>query len=406
MIYLSIREVIVMGKPLEGIRVLDLARVLAGPFCAAQLADLGAEVIKIERPGRGDDSRHFGPYKNGESGYYILMNRGKKGITLNFREPRAKEIFYELAKNADVIVENFKPGVTKKMGIDYETIKGINPKIIYASISGFGQYGPAASLPGYDIVAQAMGGLMSITGYPECPPSRVGSSIGDVSSGLYGAAAILAALYKRERTGEGDHIDVSLLDSIFAFCETNIVRCTIGGIVPQRVGSRHPLSAPFDIYQAKDGYVVIAVANEPLMDKLCAVMEMPELHKDPRFLTDGDRSDHDKELKAIIEQWLKDYTVAEAVEKLRAGGVPSSPVHDIPQACADPQLKERHMLVTVDQPDAGPVEIIGQPMKFASFPDDAIGRAPLLGEDNAKVLTTLGGVKEEELQSLAEQGVI
>ena len=395
-----------MTKPLQGIRVLDLTRVLAGPFCTMQLADMGAEVIKIERPGTGDDSRFFGPFKNGESGYYILLNRNKKGITLNFRKPEAVQLFYKMVESADIVVENFKPGVVKKLQIDYETLKKINPKIIYASISSCGQYGPYSSQPGYDIIAQAMGGLMSITGYPDRPPLRCGSSIADVASGLFTATAILAALHKRDLTGEGDYIDVSLLDSIFAFCETNIVRYTIGGEIPQRVGSRHPLSAPFDIYKAKDGYAVIAVANEKIMDKLFHLMGCPELHQDPRFETDAKRSVHDKELKEIIEKWLSRYTVDEAVKMMLAQSIPASNVMNIPQACNDEQIKVRHMLVDVDQPKAGKVAVTGSPMKFDSFPDDDFTPAPQIGQDNRAVLKELCGCSDADIDKLIQLGAL
>ncbi len=395
-----------MGKPLAGIRVLDLTRVLAGPFCTMQLADMGAEVIKIERPGTGDDSRYFGPWKNGESSYYILVNRGKKDITLNFREPQAMELFNGLVSQADVVVENFKPGVTKKLGLDYETLKKHNPSLVYASISGCGQYGPYSARPGYDIVAQAMGGLMSITGYPDEPPARAGSSIADISAGLYAATAIAAALYRRERTGEGDYIDVSLLDSIFAFCETNIVRYTIGGVVPQRVGSRHPLSAPFDIYRASDGYVVIAVANEVLMERLFQLIGKPELHKDPRFETDAKRSIHDKELKVILEEWLQAYTVAEAVDLLLTKAIPASPVLSIPEICQDPQIAARHMLVDVQQPKAGRVQITGTPMKFASSADDDFSPAPQMGQDNYEVFGRLCHCSKEAVDEMTAKGIL
>lgn len=392
------------GKPLQGVRVLDLTRVLAGPFCAAQLGDLGAEVIKVERPKYGDDSRFFGPYKNGESSYYMLMNRNKKGITLNFKSEKALKIFYELVRKSDVVVENFKPGVAAHLKIDYETLKEINPRLIYASISGFGQYGPYAPRPGYDIVAQAMGGLMSITGYPDAPPARVGSSIADVSAGLYAAAGIMAALYAREKTGKGSYVDVSLLDFVFAFCETNIVRYTIGGVIPKRVGARHPLSAPFDIYRAKDGYVVIAVANERIMDRLWALMGRMDLKEDPRFKTDADRSKNDVALKVIIEDWLKDTTVAEAVAAMLEKSIPASPLQTIPQACADEQIAARHMLVTIDHPRAGKVQITGNPMKFAGVPDNDYKPSPELGADNEAVLGELCGCSPEEVRAMEEAG--
>lgn len=395
-----------MSEPLQGVRVLDLTRVLAGPFCTLQLADMGAEVIKIERPKYGDDTHFFGPFKNGESGYFIMLNRGKKGITLDFKKPRAVEIFKKMVEKADVVVENFKPGVMAKLGIGYEELKKINPRIIYASISGFGQSGPYWERPGYDIVAQAMGGLMSITGFPENPPTRVGSSVGDLSAGMYGALAIMMALYSREKTGKGQLIDVALMDAIFSFCETNVVRYTMGDIIPKRVGSRHPLSAPFDIYQAKDGYVVIAVANEPLMSKLFELMGKPELHKDPRFETDAKRSEHDLELKEIIEEWLTDYTVEQAVDEMLAHSIPSSPVLTIPQVCADPHIAARKMLVEINHPIAGKVKIPGSPMKLSETPANVTGTAPTLGQHNEEVLASILGYDGEAVRQLKEDGII
>ncbi|MEL7566595.1 MAG: CoA transferase [Dehalobacterium sp.] len=395
-----------MDGPLKGIRVLDLTRVLAGPFCTLQLADMGAEVIKIERPEYGDDTHFFGPFKNGESGYFIMLNRGKKGITLDFKKPKAVEIFKKMVEHADVVVENFKPGVMNKLGIGYEELKKINPRIIYAAISGFGQYGPYWERPGYDIVAQAMGGLMSITGFPDNPPTRVGSSVGDLSAGIYGALAIMMALYAREKTGKGQLVDIALMDAIFSFCETNVVRYTIGNIIPKRVGSRHPLSAPFDIYQAKDGYVVIAVANEPLMEKLFDLMGKPELHLDPRFETDAKRSEHDQELKEIIETWLSQYTVGQAVEIMLTHAIPSSPVLTIPQVCADPHINAREMLVEIDHPIAGRVKIPGTPMKLAETPAHVTGTAPTLGQHNEEILTELLGCNKDTVRQLQEEGVI
>ena len=395
-----------MGGPLQGIRVLDLTRVLSGPFCTLQLADMGAEVIKIERPKIGDDSHFFGPFKNGESGYFIMLNRGKKSITLDFKKPRAVEIFKDMVKQADVVVENFKPGVMKKLGIGYEELKEINPRIIYAAISGFGQYGPYWERPGYDILAQAMGGLMSITGFPDNPPTRVGSSVGDLSAGIYGALAIMMALFSRERTGRGQLVDVALLDSIFSFCEANVVRYTMGGVIPGRVGSRHPLSAPFDIYQAKNGYVVIAVANESLMAKLFELMGRPELHKDPRFETDAKRSEHDQELKVIIEAWLADYTVEQAVATMLAQGVPSSPVLTIPQFCNDPHIAAREMLVEIEHPVAGKVLIPGNPMKLSETPGNVKGTAPTLGQHNQEVLTSILGYDVKTIKQLEKDVII
>lgn len=395
-----------MDKALAGIKVLDFTNVLAGPFCTSNLSDLGAEVIKIERPGTGDGSRIFGPFINDQSGYYIFANRGKKGIDLNFKSDKAKEIVYELVKKVDVVVENFKPGVMEKLGFSYEKLKEINPSIIYCSISGFGQDSPHRNLPAYDIVAQGRAGMMSITGYPDNPPARVGSSLGDISAGLYAAYGIMVALFHRERTGEGQLVDIAMMDSVFTFIETNIVRHTIGGIMPKRVGARHPLSAPFDIYKCKDGgYVIIAVASDPHFQRLCDVMGQPDLPKNPKFDSDPHRSENDVELKAIIEEWLKDYTVDEAIDKFNEVGIPCGPIFDIAQACKDESILHRDMLVEIDQPGAGKLKITGNPVKLSKTPPDPAHPAPLLGQHTEEVLKEELGYSDDEIAKLKDEGV-
>lgn len=392
-----------MNKALSGVRVLDFTQVLAGPFCTMNLADFGAEVIKIERPGTGDGSRIFGPFVNGQSGYYTLVNRGKKGITLDLK--RGKDIIYDMVKKCDIVVENFKPGVMDKLGYSYEKLKEINPGIIYCSISGFGQDSPMRDLPAYDIVAQGMSGMMSITGYPDTPPARVGSSLGDVSAGLYAVTAILVALYNRERTGKGQYVDVALLDSVFAFVETNVVRYTIGGVHPTRVGARHPLSAPFDIYRCKDAHVIIAVASDPHFAKLCEMIGQPDLIKDPKFDSDPHRSENDVELKAILEKFFADYTVAEAIEMMQARSIPCGPLCTVDEACENPSILKREMLVEIDQPGMGKVKITGNPMKLSETPADPRHPAPLLGQDTKEVLHDIFGYSDEQISQWEEEKV-
>lgn len=384
-----------MNKALNGIRVLDFSRILAGPFCAMNLADLGAEVIKIEKPESGDDSRAFGPFVEDQSGYYILLNRGKKSITLDLKSPTAKEIIYEMVKQSDVLVENFKPGVMDKLGFSYDALKEINPGLIYCSISGFGQDSPYRNRAAYDLVAQGMSGMMSITGFPENPPTRLGSSLGDVSAGLYATLGILAALFSRTQTGKGQYVDIAMMDSVFAFMETNVVRYTIGNVLPTRVGSRHPLSAPFDTYQCKDGLVIIAIANDPLFLRLCEMMGMPDLIKDPRFDIDPHRVVHEKELKAIIEGFLADYTVDQAMEMMLKISLPCAPIQNVQQACEDPSILTREMLVDVEQPGIGKVRITGSPIKLSETPTDPKHAAPLLGEHSKEILKTLGYTEEQ-----------
>lgn len=393
-----------MDHVLSGVRVLDFSQVLAGPFCTMNLADFGAEVIKIEKPGTGDGSRIFGPFVNGNSGYYALVNRGKKGVAIDLKKGR--DLICRMVESCDVVVENFKPGVMAKLGLAYEDLKKINPRIIYCSISGFGQDSPMRDLPAYDIVAQGMSGMMSITGYPDTPPARVGSSLGDISAGLYAVTGIMMALYHRERTGQGQYVDIAMLDSVFAFIETNIVRHTIGGVHPTRVGARHPLSAPFDIYRCKDAYVIIAVASDHHFAKLCEMIGQPDLARDPRFDSDPHRSENDVELKAILEHFLKDFTVVQAMEMMQQRSLPCGPLCTVDEACQNPSILQREMLVEVDQPGMGKIKITGNPMKLSATPPDAKHPAPALGQDTVQVLKGAFGCSDAQIERLRADQVI
>ena len=393
-----------MNKALSGIRVLDFTQVLAGPFCTMNLADFGAEVIKIEKPGTGDGSRIFGPFINGQSGYYTLVNRGKKGVAIDLKKGR--DIIYEMVRNCDIVVENFKPGVMEKLGYSYEQLKKVNPEIIYCSISGFGQDSPMRDLPAYDIVAQGRSGMMSITGYPNTPPARVGSSLGDVSAGLYAVTGILLALYNRERTGQGQYVDIAMLDSVFAFIETNVVRHTIGGVHPTRVGARHPLSAPFDIYRCKDAHVIIAVASDHHFAKLCEIIGQPDLIKNPKFDSDPHRSENDVELKAILENFFGNYTVAEAMEMMQKESIPCGPLCTVDEACQNPSILQREMLVEIDQPGAGKLKITGNPIKLSQTPPDPCHPAPLLGQDTQEVLRDTFGFSDTQISKWKEENIV
>lgn len=371
-----------MKQPLEGIKVIDFSRVLAGPYCTMLLADMGAEVIKIERPEFGDDTRHFGPFQNGESGYFMFLNRGKKSIEMNLKDPSDYENLMELIKEADVIVENFRPGVMEGLGLNYETLKEVNKAIIYCSISGFGQYGPLKKRPAYDLVAQAMGGIASITGHPNNPPTRSGASLGDMSAALYAAYGVMVALFHRERTGVGQTIDVAMVDSIFSLLEHNVMRYTSEGTIPERIGSRHPISAPFDVYESKEGYVVIATANDSLFARLCKVMDKEELLEDVRFATDIERGKNESELKVIIEEWLEGYAAEEAVELINNAGVPSSTILNIAEISESDHVKEREMLLELEHPVAGKTRIPGNPVKLSKTPVQITSPSPALGEHN------------------------
>ncbi|HXH02035.1 MAG TPA: CoA transferase [Candidatus Competibacteraceae bacterium] len=391
---------------LSGIRVLDLSRFLAGPYCTALLADLGAEVLKIEPPQLGDDTRHIGPFKNGESVYFALINRGKKSLTLNLKHPEALTAFYELVREADVVVENFRPGVARRLGVDYASLKAVNPRLIYASISGFGQDGPYAQRPAYDIIAQAMSGLMSVTGHPNSGPTRVGESLGDLCAGLFAAWAICAALYGRERTGCGEHLDVAMFDALFALQVTGLSQLLAEDRVPGLVGNRHPLSTPFDTYRASDGLVVIAVANEPLFARLAALLGRPELPADPRFASDSARTAHEPELRAVIEAWTGVRSVAEVCAACEAAGIPASPVWDLRQAAESVQARARGLVTPVDHPAIGPLGLVGQPVKFTEEPAAAPACAPNLGDSTTAILAERLGYTPARIQALRQAGAI
>ncbi|MBN6185417.1 CoA transferase [Aneurinibacillus sp. BA2021] len=394
-----------MSRPLENIRVLDFTRVLAGPYCTMLLADMGAEVIKIEKPGTGDDTRSFGPFQQDESGYFAFLNRGKKSMALDLKNSEVMQAIKELIKKSDVVIENFRPGVMKKLGLDYESVRALNPAIVYASISGFGQYGPYSQRPAYDLVAQAMGGMTSITGHPDKPPTRAGSSLGDMSAALYAAYGIMVALFHRQQTGEGQCIDIAMMDSIFALLESNVMRYTVDHVVPARIGSRHPISTPFDIYEAKDGYVVIAVANDSLFARLSVAMDQPALAEDERFCLDAQRTKNETELKRIIEAWLSSYTVEEAVQLINAHGVPCSSIMTIQDVCEDEHTKVREMLVDIHHPTAGTMKVPGNPVKLSHTPPVIKEASPMLGQHTAKILQDVLQWDENQIRSITALSV-
>lgn len=368
--------------PLVGIKVIDLSRVLAGPYCTGMMADLGAEVIKIEVPDHGDDSRHLGPFIDGESVYYGLINRGKRSIELDLKDDGDRQILFQLIKESDVVVENFRPGVTKRLGIDFDSVKQLNPNIIYASISGFGQNSPLASYPAYDIVAQAMSGLMSVTGSPESGPTRSGESIGDVCAGVFASWAISSALFARERHGEGaQYIDVAMVDVLLSMQLTGLSNLFANGKAPSLVGNRHPVSTPFDTYQAKDGLVVIAIASEKLFQRFCECMGKPELSQDPRYLNDPTRTVNQAALREEIESWTGTKSVEEVCDLLLNAGVPASPIHNLQQATQSEHAEVRQVLTHLND---GGTPLISQPVFFNGVKPKVTQRAPVLGEGNER----------------------
>jgi CoA:oxalate CoA-transferase len=395
-----------MQKALEGIRVLDVSRLLTGPFCTMLLADLGAEVIKVEVPGRGDDARLFGPFTNGESGYFMTLNRNKKGITLDLRKDEGKIIFRDLVKQCDILLENFTLGTMDEWGLGYDVLKEINPGLIFASITGFGQTGPYAHRVAFDAIAQAMGGLMSITGYPDTPPTRVGTSLGDINAGLFMSTGILAALHYRTRTGHGQKIDISMHDAMISILENAVVRHTMAGENPTRIGSRHASVAPYDVFKAKDGFIVIACANEATWQRLCRAMGAERFIQDERFLLNANRAKNVEPLKEIIENWSQKLTIEEALQVLESNAVPSAPVTTIDKLVSDPHVLAREMIVETDHPVAGKVKIPGAAIKMSKTPGRVETPAPSLGQHTEVVLTELLGYDQEKITRLKQQHII
>lgn len=392
---------------LDGIVVLDLGRVLACPYAATMMADMGATVIKIENPKGGDDTRKMGPFVNGNSVYYANFNRGKVGVTLNLKEPEGKEIFKEMVKKADVVLENYRPGTMEKLGLGYDVLKEVNPGIIYGSISGFGHTGPLSKRAGYDIVGQAMGGLMSTTGWPDGPATRTGTPMGDVLGALNMTVGVLAALVNKQWTGKGEKVDVALVDSVAAAMENITMIYQSTGRIPQRIGNRYESTYPYDTFPAKDGDVVIAAGNNKLYAILCDVMGKPELKTDPRFAEVKDRVANHVAMREIIVPWTKQHTIDEVDKLLNDAGCPACPVNTLDRLVVDPQIAgARGMFPTIDQPGIGELQITAIPAHTTRTSTAPRKAAPLLGEDNADVYGKLLGLDEAKLADLKAKGVI
>lgn len=375
-------------KPLAGLRVLDLTRVMAGPFCTALLADLGAEVIKLEPP-QGDDYRHIGPFVQGESALFTLMNRGKDSIVLDLKDPSAAATAREIALHCDVVVENFRPGVASRLGLGPE-LRNDKPGLIYASISGFGQSGPAAHLPAYDLVAQAMSGLMAATGEDGGAPLKVGESYGDLMAGLYASWAILAALHKRTTTGEGSTLDVAMFDALFSLLPTSHAVQFYAHAAPQRVGNRHPLSTPFGCFATADGQAVIAVLGDRQWQALCTLIGQPQAATDPRYLTDETRTAHEPLVKAMIEDWSRSLPTAQVVQALSAAGIPTAPIQSLAEAANSDHARAHGLVSDLPHASLGTAKTIGQPVRFDGEKPIAPRSAPTLGADGPAILARLG----------------
>jgi CoA:oxalate CoA-transferase len=378
-----------MPGPLSDLTVIDLSRVLAGPYATMVLADLGARVIKVERPDGGDDARAYGPFINGHSAYFASINRGKQSIALDLKSPQDRVIFEALLEKADVLIDNYRPGVMARLGYGWEGLAARYPRLIHAATSGFGQTGPDSQKAAYDMVVQAMGGIMSVTGHPGGPPTRVGTSVGDITAGLFTVIGIMAALHDRDRTGKGQFVDVAMLDGQIAILENAIARYAATGQSPGPLGARHPSITPFAAYSCADAPIVIAAGNDQLFTALCKALGLPE--DDPRFADTNARTTHAEELAAVLEDVLLTQPVAHWLPKLEAAGVPCGPLNTIGQALANPQVKARNMVVHTALPDGTPLIAAGNPIKLSAHADPATrAPAPDLDADRAAILKELG----------------
>ncbi len=401
-------------KALEGLVVLDLTRVYAGPYCAMVLADMGAEVIKIERPEVGDDVRHIPPWFQDtpgleNSGYFLFINRNKKGITLNIQHPKGQAILREMVKQADVLLENYAPRVMRGLGLGYDALSQLNPRLIYCSICGYGHTGPYSNRPAYDIVAQSTGGIAAMTGDPSGPPTRVGTSLGDVNAGIHAAFGIMCAAFAREKTGEGQWVDISQQDCIFGILEAAVVTRSLTGINPGRLGSRHPNVSPYDILPCKDGYVCYAGYKQEHWTRTCAYFGNPDLPNDSRIDTiskrvDGER--YDTLIRPVLESWFANYTREELARIGEQLQVPLAPVLDVADCMHDPQLNSRQMIVEVQHPIMGRVKLSGNPVKLSKTPGAVECAAPLLGQHNEEVYGRFLNYTPADLKQLQTEGVI
>jgi len=395
-----------MSGPLEGIRVIDLTRVLAGPYATMILADLGAEVLKVEIPGTGDEARSFGPFQNGISAYFMSINRGKKGLTMNLQKDEGKQLLKKLVREADILTENFRPGTMARLGLGYESLRPENPRLIYAATSGFGQTGPLAPRGAYDMIIQAMGGIISITGEPGRPPVRVGTSIGDLAASLYTVVGILAALHHREESGQGQLVDIAMLDCQAALLENAVARYAVSGEVPGPLGSRHPAITPFQVFESRDGYFVLAIGNDTIWKKFCEVLGRPDLITDERFATNPARTENQPEVERILNDVFGEKTSEEWIGELDAAGIPCGPIQGVDQVVNHPQIRAREMMVEIDHPDAGPLLMPASPVKLSETPAKVEKPAPQLGQHTDEILRGILGLSDEEIRQLRDAEVI
>jgi crotonobetainyl-CoA:carnitine CoA-transferase CaiB-like acyl-CoA transferase len=394
-------------KPLDGIKVLDLTRVLAGPYCTMLLADMGADVVKVERPGAGDDTRAFGPpFVNGESAYFMSINRNKRSLTLNLKEDKARQILRQLLETVDVVVENFRPGTMESFGFGYEAVHDFNPALVFCSISGYGHTGPDADLPGYDLIIQGEGGAASLTGDTEGPPYKVGNSQADIVAGMMAFQGILLALLARHQSGTGQKIDISMLDCQVAMLTYQAGIYFATGESPTRLGNQHPTITPYETYRCKDGFINLACGNDNMWRTFCRVIGQEEWTADLRFRTNADRVGHRRQLAALLEPVILQKTTQEWIDQLRQNGLPCGPIQTVGQVCEDPQVIARDMIVSLDHPTAGPIRVTGVPIKLSDTPGEVHSAPPTLGQHTTEVLGDWLQINATEAKVLHQEGVV
>lgn len=392
---------------LEGIRVLDMTRVLAGPYCTLLLGDMGAEIIKIEVPELGDDSRKYPPFIGTESAYFMNLNRNKKSLTLNLKASEGRTVFLELVRRSDVLIENFRPGTLDDLGVGHEKLKTINPNLVYSSISGFGHFGPYKDLPGYDIIGQAMGGIMSVTGWPDSPPTRTGTAIADILAGLCACIGILSSLIAIRNGCPGQKVDIALVDSVVSAMETIIQIYLVEKRIPQRTGNRYEFIYPYDTFKAKDGWVVIAVGNNKLWEVFCDAIGTNHLLNEQTFKDNYDRVKAHAEVKRIVEEWTGTRTVRDVVDFLLSKTIPCASLYTVKDVVEDPHIADaRRMIREVEHPVAGRMKVIGSPINLSETPAEVRSPAPLLGQHSADILKNVLDYSEDQIETLKKKKII
>ncbi|MGH7277477.1 MAG: CaiB/BaiF CoA transferase family protein [Candidatus Rokuibacteriota bacterium] len=393
-------------RPLAGVRVLDLTRILAGPFSSMMLADMGAEVSKIEEPGKGDDTRSWPPFVKGEATYFMSVNRGKKSLTLNLKAPAGQDILRTLVTKSDVLVENFRPGTMDRLGFGFRTLARRNPRLVYCSISGFGESGPEAGRAGYDLVVQAESGIMDLTGFPDGPPVKVGNSIADLVAGMMAAQGIALALLARTRTRRGQKVEIGMLDAMAALLTYHAGIYFGTGKRPTRRGNEHPSIVPYEVFRAADAYVTLGVANNSLWERCCAALERPDLARDPRFATEASRVEHRAALTPLLNDILGARTAEEWLKRFEAAGVPAGRIKTVAEVCESEHLKSRGMIVGLRHPSAGPITVMGVPIRLSATPGKASVPPPRLGQHTAPLLRSLLRCSPSRIAALRRDGVV